>query len=96
MLCLILLPETLPNYTINYRRNNNFVKTSLILSLILPPTPYIILPPPSVWHRFTVLVSPRLGRAPKAPARSQAVGIVETGLGVERGTGKIAYAQGGN
>jgi len=44
MLCLILLPETLPNYTINYRGNNNFVKTSLILSLILPPTPYIILP----------------------------------------------------
>ena len=30
MLCLILLPETLPNYSINYRWNDNFVKTSYI------------------------------------------------------------------
>ena len=44
MLCLILLPETLPNYSINYKWNNNFVKIAFILSLILPPTPYIILP----------------------------------------------------
>jgi len=29
MLCLILLPETLPNYIIDYKWNNNFVKLSL-------------------------------------------------------------------
>ncbi len=33
MLCLVLLPETLPNYTIDYKWNDNFVKT-LLLKLV--------------------------------------------------------------